>query len=373
MSGLVQNYVAIDVLTICTLLILIHFIVSNVFFLPEMKKNFILAATLAALVTLAQMLTVLFENHLYSNHFLQQLSNVVGFAFTPFVALALSRAFLTERLTSQKFLIFPVWVNLAFVLTSPWTGLIFHSEDGFYARGPLYAVFIITLICAYIVLIVRSLQAVRQYQSRTRITFLLLFPFITIGSFTQISFPEIHISWAAVTLGLILYYAYFTELTEMQDRLTGLLNRNVFDYHTKQNKENPRGSIIVFDLDNFKSINDAYGHQWGDACLKLAGGLIKESFGESGQCYRIGGDEFCVISTISDESKLTEHLSRFHFKVEGARKTHRPQKEVPMISTGYALLADSNFSFARAQALADARMYSFKNRRKDILGLNGYQ
>lgn len=372
MSGLVQNYVAIDVLTICTLLILMRFIAGNVFFLSEMKQNFIIASALAALITLAQMLTVLFENHLYSNHFLQQLSNVVGFAFTPFVALVLSRAFLTERVMSQKFLIFPVWVNLAFVLTSPWTGLIFHAEDGFYARGPLYAVFVVALLCAYVVLIMRSLQAVKQYQSRTRIIFLLLFLFISIGSFIQITLPQIHISWAAVALGLILYYAYFTELTEMQDRLTGLLNRNVFDYHANQNDDKPRESIIVFDIDNFKQINDVYGHQWGDACLKLAGGLIKGSFGDSGRCYRIGGDEFCVISAIADEEILTERLSSFHFKVEGERNNHRPQKEIPMISTGFALLAESNYSFTRAQALADSRMYSFKNKRKDNLGLRSH-
>ncbi len=54
--------------------------------------------------------------------------------------------------------------------------------------------------------------------------------------------------------------------------------------------------LVVFDVDDFKQINDRYGHMKGDLCLADIAECIKKAYASFGYCYRIGGDEFCVIT-----------------------------------------------------------------------------
>ena len=68
--------------------------------------------------------------------------------------------------------------------------------------------------------------------------------------------------------------------------------------------------LIVFDLDNFKYINDTYGHQAGDQCLKVIAECLKKAYSRYGNCYRIGGDEFVFLSTVSDSEKEFLKLQR---------------------------------------------------------------
>ena len=53
--------------------------------------------------------------------------------------------------------------------------------------------------------------------------------------------------------------------------------------------------LIVFDVDDFKHVNDVYGHVKGDLCLSVIANCIKGAYAQYGYCYRIGGDEFCVL------------------------------------------------------------------------------
>jgi len=86
------------------------------------------------------------------------------------------------------------------------------------------------------------------------------------------------------------------------DALTGLLNRRAFDMKLKQvflhamrQKDSPL-SLLFFDLDYFKDINDEFGHQFGDAYLKKMAGVLQEIIREDVDfAFRIGGDEFAVV------------------------------------------------------------------------------
>ena len=62
-------------------------------------------------------------------------------------------------------------------------------------------------------------------------------------------------------------------------------------------------------MDDFKQINDRYGHIQGDLCLAGIAECIKKSYANFGYCYRIGGDEFLVICTQIDENTLIKHIT----------------------------------------------------------------
>lgn len=87
------------------------------------------------------------------------------------------------------------------------------------------------------------------------------------------------------------------------DGLTGLLNRRAFD----QNRRLAAGrALLLADIDRFKVINDTYGHQRGDAVLCQAARVIEGVLAAKGegQVYRLGGEEFAVLSRVADEREM---------------------------------------------------------------------
>lgn len=91
-------------------------------------------------------------------------------------------------------------------------------------------------------------------------------------------------------------------LQAQTDALTGLYNRRAFDerlkrafLHTMRQKNSPL-SLMLFDLDHFKEINDEFGHQYGDAYLNKMAVVLREIIREDvDMAFRFGGDEFAVV------------------------------------------------------------------------------
>ncbi len=80
------------------------------------------------------------------------------------------------------------------------------------------------------------------------------------------------------------------------DALTGILNRRAFDQICKTSAEHKRRiALVLIDMDNFKHINDTYGHEGGDTALKELARLLGEVFRQDDYIARIGGDEFAAI------------------------------------------------------------------------------
>ena len=97
----------------------------------------------------------------------------------------------------------------------------------------------------------------------------------------------------------------------MYDELTGILNRRGIDVKVKDLEE--KGSILFFDIDHFKKVNDTYGHEFGDFVLKEVGEILKEYFRKSDIVGRWGGEEFIAIlpnTGYQDAIKVAEELRK---------------------------------------------------------------
>ncbi|MBH87145.1 MAG: hypothetical protein CL604_16555 [Alteromonadaceae bacterium] len=97
------------------------------------------------------------------------------------------------------------------------------------------------------------------------------------------------------------------------DTLTGLLNRSAFFGHVNDSlKHQPTGCLISLDLDYFKEVNDAYGHQAGDRLLTAVAERIQGQIGQLGYSARIGGDGFaiwlCGLRFAGGGRQFCEHL-----------------------------------------------------------------
>ncbi len=109
---------------------------------------------------------------------------------------------------------------------------------------------------------------------------------------------------------------YESELKRLarHDSLTGLLNRHALWSELEQilGTSSPRIRLALFyvDLDNFKTVNDSFGHDTGDLLLKTAGQRLREAVRESDLVARIGGDEFLVLATESVSRSRVEGTAR---------------------------------------------------------------
>jgi diguanylate cyclase (GGDEF)-like protein len=117
-------------------------------------------------------------------------------------------------------------------------------------------------------------------------------------------------------LGLIIIYLlkkYVQDKLEFlvnYDALTNIFNRRYFNKYldlelAKAERYNRDFSIIIFDIDKFKRVNDNYGHDVGDSVLKELAQLVEKNIRKSDTLFRIGGEEFTIIAS---EAKVDEAL-----------------------------------------------------------------
>ena len=107
-----------------------------------------------------------------------------------------------------------------------------------------------------------------------------------------------------------------------RDGLTNIFNRRSFDTDLADRIENPLLTLIIFDIDLFKSINDTYGHQVGDDILRSLTSLIRSNLRDEDQFYRIGGEEFAILTykqNIEDTEqvvcRLLQKVSEYNFNI----------------------------------------------------------
>ena len=148
------------------------------------------------------------------------------------------------------------------------------------------------------------------------------------------------------------------------DALTALPNRQRMtkDFEEMRRRHGDRFSLLFVDMDNFKAVNDGFGHMQGDALLRQLGQRLQRFAAEPERVARIGGDEFVLLTPESDREALLEraralidHLAR-HYTVNGARCELG-------CSVGIARVSEAGSSLSDVLRAADVAMYAAKNER----------
>lgn len=172
------------------------------------------------------------------------------------------------------------------------------------------------------------------------------------------------------TLELSIANQKLQRLSEI-DTLTNIPNRRRFDqvfekeWSEAVQRHQPL-SLMIIDIDHFKKLNDTYGHQYGDECIKEVAGIIEKSKREQDILARYGGEEFTVISPNTSEEGIFALAQRMRKRVEGA-----PLKKCQItISIGVATIYPKKEGDPRKLLeIADQALYEAKNsgRNKVIL------
>lgn len=151
----------------------------------------------------------------------------------------------------------------------------------------------------------------------------------------------------------------------LSDPLTGVLNRRGFEKEGKACVRNcASGAVLYLDLNGFKSINDRFGHQAGDALLKAFGHRLGFCLRPEDILGRLGGDEFAIVLpgvTVEDAKHVAERL------VATASEAYiiQGQEIRCTASVGIALLPQHGEELWHLISVADHAMYNAKSVQKD--------
>lgn len=148
-----------------------------------------------------------------------------------------------------------------------------------------------------------------------------------------------------------------------RDSLTGLYNRryiaaDISKILSRVDRKNEKLSALLLDCDNFKLINDTYGHIQGDQVLVEVAALLADKIRKDDIPVRWGGDEFLVIAPYADEAKIKIILERF--KKELAKVSEKLQITIS-VSGGFAVYPTEARTLDELIQAADTKLYLSKS------------
>jgi len=153
------------------------------------------------------------------------------------------------------------------------------------------------------------------------------------------------------------------------DSLTRLFNRRSFDKILDKamalyKESNLHFSVIMMDLDNFKKLNDTYGHQAGDEVLRTFGGILKKNMRQEDSAFRYGGEEFTIIASGDKSENIKLFVNRIRKQVKEKVIVFENTQISFTYSAGVACIQQS-FSKEDLINAADQALYYAKEHGKD--------
>ncbi|AIF51132.1 GGDEF domain-containing protein [Pelosinus sp. UFO1] len=148
-----------------------------------------------------------------------------------------------------------------------------------------------------------------------------------------------------------------------KDSLTGFYNRRFVDellpsLLAKMDRKNEKLSIVILDCDNFKAINDRYGHRKGDLVLQELSALLLTIIRKGDIAARWGGDEFLIIAPCAGDEEIKQILKRFNNEL---LELSKKMQMAISISSGYAIYPSDTKEIEDLISIADSKMYRLKN------------
>ena len=145
----------------------------------------------------------------------------------------------------------------------------------------------------------------------------------------------------------------------MEDALTGLWNRKGMDMRMQQLLgENRRGALLLLDLDNFKQLNDTYGHQEGDFVLRALAETMRRCIRAEDVAARLGGDEFMLFLTgCTEKSVIVRRMDEIN---AAFAKICAPYEKVALSVSAGGAISSGKDTLSEMMKQADDRLYMVK-------------
>lgn len=227
------------------------------------------------------------------------------------------------------------------IASTAFTGAVFYyGPDGVYHRGTFFMVpmglqlLMMCLVEGYLIARKNTLE-LRDFRV---LALFLAAPFI--GWLLQSLWPGMPFALLGITFAALVVFTDIQNRNIDKDYLTGAFNRQTLDRYLRkkieQATEEKSFAAILLDLDNFKAINDRFGHYEGDEALVGTVRVLREAVDRRDLVVRYGGDEFCIVLDTDQPAAVRETLKRIECKLEHFTTLHRKPYQIKF-SAGFAV------------------------------------
>jgi len=272
--------------------------------------------------------------------------------------------------------IIPVALHLIIAVATPFTGWFYRiDEANVYHRGPLLP---LSFILSFLLMIVAAFKVLYRYgkagkqsddnvRNITEYRWLLKFIIIPlIGGVVQVFCNNVTYVWNFTVIALLMLYINNQNMEITTDTLTKLYNRRqAFFYFDRlmrdwlKDKIDAAVAVVVLDINNFKAINDRYGHIMGDKALIAVSRNLETGFAWDDFVCRFGGDEFLVITKHGKEKEVHTAINRVNNQLHKLyHKEHMPF--ILSVSAGFAVLSKQTDTLDNLFQKADVMMFEQK-------------
>jgi diguanylate cyclase (GGDEF)-like protein len=275
------------------------------------------------------------------------------------------------------FLHLPFFALVLMTLSSPLTHFIFYIDSAnVYHRGPFYQ---LQVWCMNIYFVITSIQGIIKLFDKNEIAMkkkyisistLILWAFF--AQMIQVCIPGYPTIEIGLTMALLSVYVELRNSIISLDQLTQINNRShllkylsqKFKIFENNDDSNKNLYLLVLDVDDFKKINDKYGHIEGDFALKLVATSLKKVAANT-NCFisRYGGDEFVVVCEKETDAQTDELCEIIKNEILNASFDTDKKYQIS-VSVGYAKKDAANRTVADLIKTADEAMYKNKQANK---------
>lgn len=350
-------YTAIVVITVGLLIVTIVDIRHNRIINSKMKKYSILVCLLIGVSLFCEWVGVKTNGANVSLIGVHNAAKLIEFCLAPLICAVVAISYSKIKrprlvaIVTALHIIFEIWAM-------HYNYVIAVDAKNYYHRGRLYFIYVFVFSASIIYCFVAILREEIRHYAKPAPELLATLIFLAGGIGLQMVYSNLRVDYMCVAIGNYFLYNHRCVAILRMDGLTYLLNRRCYEKDLE--KISAPAMLIYMDVNNFKTVNDTYGHAVGDRYLKLVGSLIQEVYGRHGSCYRCGGDEFCVI-LIKGANKTDELNERFWAKIQQQQKK---DGRFPGVSIGFASFNPATDQLKAVIEQADEMMYQTKQKAK---------
>lgn len=249
-------------------------------------------------------------------------------------------------------------IHAVFSLTSCFTGFYFSiTEDAVYIRNSSANITFGFAGAFGLIWLVRMIINYRTVDRKDKLYTILLGVLEFFAIVLQAVDGRFKIEYFGAAFLLMIYYVFMIETDGKYDKMSGLYSRRYyFNVVSRTIDRNDEYTVMFFDANGLKTVNDNFGHDSGDVLIKTIADTIRAVTKGVAKVFRIGGDEFIAIVYTTDEDELNDISVRINDELK--EKSRDSQFEIS-VAVGYAI-HDRNELHEDTEKRADAEMYRNK-------------
>lgn len=240
-----------------------------------------------------------FFNFTFNAHF-TALGTVVAGLWATYIDYLVFKDY--KRLRKKWYYFLPAIIMVVLSIVNIFYPILFELQAGnVYTRLPLIWIQAPLTIGMYIYVFYLVLRQADALNRKVLLGVLIFFILPIIAMILQLLYCGLMLVWPATALAVLITYLIFETTSNARDYLTGIFTRERAEEQIQRLLVRKKNfSVIMLDVNDFKNINDDFGHHFGDKVLIFVANILKEVFYQRGLVSRHGGDEFLIVTEITD-------------------------------------------------------------------------